>query len=79
MKVVKINRTNVDAYETLYVEIIEKKLKFILDVVYRPLKLSEENYKKFYEKIKAFNKDKNAVICEDFNNHSVNWSTLTSN
>ena len=30
-----------------------------------------------YNEIKSIIKDKNAVICRDFNNPSVNWSTLT--
>ncbi len=32
-----------------------------------------------YNEIKSVIKDKNAVICGDFNNPSVNWSTLTGN
>ncbi len=46
---------------------------------YRPPKLSEENDMALYNEIKSVIKDKNAVICGDFNNLSVNWSTLTGN
>ena len=43
MKVVKMNKINVNAYDTPYVEITEKNKKYILDVVYRPPKLRQEN------------------------------------
>ena len=33
MKVIKINKINVDAYDTLYVEITEKNKKYMLGVV----------------------------------------------
>ena len=36
VKAVKINKINVDAYDTLYVEITEKNKKYILSIVYRP-------------------------------------------
>ena len=75
MKVVKINKTNVDAYDTM-LKLREKM--YTLGVVYRPPKLSEENDKILYDEIKSVIKDKNAVICGDFNNPSVNWSTLTA-
>ena len=55
----------------------KKYKKYILGMVYRPLKLSEENYRILYDEIKSVIKDKNAVICGDLNN-SVNWSTLTA-
>ena len=56
----------------------EKNKKYILCVVYRPPKLSEDNDRILYDEIKSVNKDKNAVICGDFNNPSVNWSTITA-
>ena len=51
MKDVKINKLNVDAYDTLYVEITEKNQKYILGVVYRPPNLSEENVRILYDEI----------------------------
>ena len=44
--------------------------------MYRPPKQTEENDMRLYNEIKSIIKDKNAVICGDFNNPSVNWSTL---
>ena len=67
-----------DAYNTPYVEITEKYKKYILGVVYRPMKLSDDNYIIFYNEINSAIKDDNSVICGDFNNLSVNWSTLTA-
>ncbi len=78
IKVVKISITDVDAYDSLYVEVTGKDKKYVLGVIYRPPKQSEENDKKLYNEIKSVIKDKNAVICGDFNNPSVNWSTLSS-
>ena len=40
--------------------------------------LNVENDKIVYDEIKPVVKDKNAIICEDFNNPSINWSTLTA-
>ena len=57
---------------------LRKKKKYILGVVYRPPKLSEENDIFLYDEIRSVIKDKNVVICGDFNNPSVNWSTLTA-
>ncbi len=59
-------------------EVTEKNKKYVLGVIYRPPKQTEEIDKKLYNEIKSFIKDKNAVICGDFNNPSVNWSTLSS-
>ncbi len=78
INVVKISKTDVDAYDSLYVEVTEKNKKNVLDVVYRPPKQTRENYKKLYNEIKSIIKDKNAIICGDFNNPSVNWQTLSS-
>ncbi len=78
INVVKITKTDVDAYDSLYVEVTEKNKKYVLGVIYRPPKQSEENDKKLYNEIKSIIKDENAVICGDFNNPSVNWSTLSS-
>ena len=64
---------------TRYVKIKEKNKKYILGVVYKPPKLSEENDKILYDDIKSVIEDKNAVFCGDFNNLSVSWSTLTAN
>ncbi len=79
IKVVKISKTDVYAYDSLYVEVTEKNKKCVLGVIYRPPKQSEENDKKLYNEIKCVIKGKNEVICGDFNNPSVNWSTLSSN
>ncbi len=57
---------------------LQKNKKYVLSVIYRLPKQSEENGKKLYNEIKSIIKDKNAVICRDFNNPSVNWSTLSS-
>ncbi len=57
---------------------LQKNKKYVLVVVYRPPKQREENDKKLYNGITSFIKDKNAVICRDFNNPSVNWSALSS-
>ena len=35
MKVVKINKTKVDAYELIYIDIMENSKKFIIGVVYQ--------------------------------------------
>ena len=51
MKVVKINKINVDAYDTLMLKLRKKNKKCILDVVYSPPKLSKENYKVLYHGI----------------------------
>ncbi len=56
---------------------LQKNKKYVLGVIYRPPKQTEENDKQFYHEIKSVIKDKNAVICGDFNNPSVIWSTLT--
>ena len=56
----------------------KKKYIYILGVVYRPQKLSEENYIILYDEIRSVIKDKYAVIYGDYNNPSVNWSTLTA-
>ena len=61
-----------DAYDTLYVEITERNKKYILGVVYKPPKLSEENDKILYDEIKSIIKDENAVICGDYTNPTVN-------
>ena len=66
--VVKINKINVDAYNTLYVEIKKKEKKYIIGVVYKPPKLSEDNENILYDEIKTIIKDKNSVICGDLNN-----------
>ena len=71
MKVVKINKINADAYDTLYVRITEKK-RNISSSYYT------ENYTISYNEIKSVIIDKNTVICGDFNNPSVNLSSLTA-
>ena len=78
IKAVKISKTDVDTYDSLYVEVTKKNRKYVLGVVYRPPKQSEENDIMLYNEIKSIIKDKNAVVCGDFNNPSVNWSSLTS-
>ena len=77
INVIKLSKTDVEEYDSLYVEIKNNKKKYILGVVYRPPKQTEENDMRLYNEIKSVIKDKNAVICGDFNNPSVNWSTLT--
>ena len=74
---IKISKTDVEEYDSLYVEIKNNNKKYILGVVYRPPKQSEEKDLMLYNEIRSVIKDKNAVICGDFNNPSVNWSTLT--
>ncbi len=65
--------------DSLYVEVTEKNKKYVLGVIYRSPKQTEENDKKIlYNEIKSIIKDKNAVISGDFNNPSVNWSALSS-
>ncbi len=56
---------------------LQKSKKYVFGVIYRPPKQSEENDKKLCNEIKSITKDKNAVICGDFDNPSVNWSTLS--
>ena len=51
MKVVKLSKTDVDAYDSLYVEVTKKDKKYILGVVYRPPKQSEENDIVLYKEI----------------------------
>ncbi len=51
--------------------------KYILGVMYRTPKQSEENDMRLYDEIRSIIKDKNSVICGDFNNPIVNWSTLS--
>ncbi len=75
----KVSKIDVEPYDSLYVEIKKNYRKYILGVIYRPPKLSEENDMALYNEIKSVIKDKNAVICGDFHNPSVNWSTLTGN
>ncbi len=75
----KVSKIDVEPYDSIYVEIKKNNRKYILGVVYRPPKLSEENDMALYNEIKSVIKDKNTVICGDFNNPSVNWSTLTGN
>ncbi len=75
--VVKVSKIDAEEYDSLYVEIKNNNKKYILGVVYRPSKQSEENDMRLYNEIKSIIKDKNTVICEDFNNPSVNWSTLS--
>ena len=74
---IKVSKTDVEEYDSLYVEIKNNNKKYILGVVYRPPKQTEENDMRLYNEIKSVIKDKNAVICGDFNNPSVDWSTLT--
>ncbi len=73
----KLSKVDVEEYDSLYIEINNNNKKYILGVVYRPPKQSEENDMRLYNEIKSIIKDKNAVICGDFNNPSVNWSTQT--
>ena len=40
--------------------------------------IKRKNYRILYNEIKSGIKDKNAVICGDFNSPSVSWSTLTA-
>ncbi len=76
----KVSKIDVEPYDSLYVEIKKNNRKYyILGVVYRPPKLSEENDMALYNESKSVIKDKNAMICGDFNNPSVRWSTLTGN
>ena len=75
MKIVMINKINMNAYDTLCWN-YKKRKKYILGVVYRPPKLSKENDIILYDEIKSIIY-KNAVIWIDFNNLSVNWLTLT--
>ena len=77
INIIKLSKIDVEEYDTLYVEIKNNKKTYILRVVYRPPKQTEENDIRLYNEIKSVIKDKNAVICGDFNNPSVNWSTLT--
>ena len=58
MKVIQINKTDVNVYDSLYVEIIENNKKYILAVVYRPPKQSKETYIMLYDEIKPIIKDK---------------------
>ena len=67
IKAVKISKTDVDTYDSLYVEVTKKNRKYVLGVVYRPPKQSEENNIMLYNEIKSIIKDKNAVVCGDFN------------
>ena len=77
INVIKVSKIDVEEYDSLYVEIKNNNRGYILGVVYRPPKQTEENDMRLYNEIKSIIKDKNAVICGDFNNPSVNWSTLT--
>ncbi len=51
--------------------------KYILGVGYRPPKQSGETDMRIYDEIRSKIKDKNAVMCGDFSNPSMNWSTLS--
>ncbi len=68
----KLSKIDVEPYDSLYIEIKKNNKKYILGVVYRPPKLSEENDMMLYNEIKSVIKDRNTVICGDFNNPSVN-------
>ncbi len=57
IKVVKISKTDADAYDSLYVEVTDKNKKYVLGVIYRPPKQNEENDKKLYNEIKSVIKD----------------------
>ncbi len=74
---IKVSKIDVEKYDSLYVEIKNNNKKYILGVVYRSPKQTEENDMKLYNEIKSIIKDKKTVISGDFNNPSVNWSTLT--
>ena len=58
MKVVKISKTNFDAYDSLYVEIMEKNKKYILGIVYRTPKQSKENHIMIHDEIISIIKEK---------------------
>ncbi len=77
LSVNKLGKVAVEEYDSLYVEIKNNKKKNISGVVYRPPKESEENDMRLYDEIRSIIKDKKSVICGDFNNPSVNWSTLS--
>ncbi len=65
LRIVKISKTDVDEYDSLYVEVTEKNKKYVLGVIYRPPKQSEEYDIMLYNEIKSTIKDKNAVISGD--------------
>ena len=77
IKAVQLNKADVDAYDSLYIETAVRNRKYVIGVIYRPPKQNEDNDKALYKEIKDLIKNKNAVICGDFNNPSVNWSTLS--
>ncbi len=77
LNVSKVSKIDVEEYDSPYVEIKINNKKYILGVVYRLPKQTEENNMRLYNEIKSIIKDKNTVILGDFNNPSVNWSTLT--
>ncbi len=68
----KLNKVDVEEYDSLYVEIKNNNKKYILGVVYPPPKQRKENDMRLFDEIKSIIKDKNTVICGDFNNPTAN-------
>ena len=79
LDVTKIEKTDRDAYDSLYIEIkTSDNKKIIFGVVYRPPRQNEENDKLLYTEIENAIDQKDSVIVGDFNNPNINWKNLTA-
>ena len=77
LSAVQISKRDVEAYDTLYVEInANRNKKIIVAVVYRPPKQNAADDLALYEEIRTIIHSKDAVIMGDFNCPNIDWNSM---
>ncbi len=72
----KIEQQDAEKCDTVYVELIERKTKITIVIIYRLLKLQAADVTGLYEKIESIIKNEKRIIIGDFNCPSIDWATV---
>ncbi len=76
LSVVKVEKQDVQNYESIYVELTNGKKKVTVATVYRPPKQQLADDAALYEKIQTTIRNKNAVVIGDFNCPNINRNLM---
>ena len=75
LSAVKINKLDMETYDSMYIKITTKsKKKLILAVVYRPPKQCATDDLALYDEIRSIIHGNDAIIVGDFNCPNIDWS-----
>ncbi len=72
----RIEKQNVEKYDTVHLELTAKKIKITIAIIYRPSELQAADDTGLYNEMKSVIRNKQAVIIGNINCPNIDWAKM---